>query len=103
MTEERFPGEVQYAHSLSSTKLGLVIAGVVMGILLLACGGVVAYVVIVPARPAIEPMSPAAIRAIARKIVNIDVPQDFEPMEAEESDKMTKAVFARKGELGAIL
>jgi hypothetical protein len=111
MSEDRFPGDLSNGSS-SSLKLGLKVAGIALGMAVLLCGGVAAYVAMqddgsqanatkVP--PATPMMKPEAMRAIAAKIVEIDIPADFEPISANESSYGLEATFGRRNTDGAFL
>jgi hypothetical protein len=108
MSEERFPGDFRDANT-SSFKVGLTVAGVVVGLAVLFCGGVAAYVAWTDKGESTEGVngpakkSPAAVQAIARKIVEIDIPTDFEPIDGDELPPGRKAVFGRKVADGALL
>ncbi len=109
MSEERFSGELPEARA-SSVKIALGVSGVVIGLAVLLCGGVAAYVALTttdsgaPAEPPMPPKAdPAQIREVARRIIAIDLPADFEPITGEPSQMMSRVLFRRNVEEGAFL
>lgn len=116
MSEERFPGELQGASS-SSLKMGLTVAGCAIGLVLLLCGGVVGYVAWKGAeQPQQQPtasaddsapmkpgMGPAAAEALVRTIIQIDMPVQFEPIDADENPAGCRVTFGRKDAVGTLL
>ncbi|MGE5195074.1 MAG: hypothetical protein ACM3U2_21480 [Deltaproteobacteria bacterium] len=109
MSEERIVGELPEPR-MSSLKMALAATGVVIGLGLLVCGGVAGYVAwtttdsSAPPEDRVPPeQDPANIRDLARRIVAIDIPAGFEPINSEQSQIMNRVVFGRKGADGALL
>jgi len=129
MHEVRDP---ELSQSSSSVKPVLVAAGAVVGLLLLVCGGAAGYVALmVPPRdeepvanPPMAPTAnehfqmmqkrfatieipftrdPAVVRKVAATIVDIDLPAEFEPIEAKRNTTKRWAVFGKKSENAAVL
>jgi len=116
MSEERFPEELQGAGS-SSLKMGLTVLGCAIGLVLLLCGGVIGYVAWqgaeqpqmapIPSAKDVPPTNPgkgpAAAEAIVRKIVRIDMPADFEPIDGDEMPPGCRVTFGSRNTDGALL
>jgi hypothetical protein len=110
MSEERFPGDLLESRA-SSAKVALGVAGIVIGLGVLVCGGVAGYVAltttgshVVSEPPSATPrQDPADIRETAQRIIAIDLPADFEPVSREDHIHMTNVVYGRKGVDGAFL
>jgi hypothetical protein len=112
MNEERFPADLLESRA-SSTKVALGVAGVVIGLGALVCGGVAGYVAITttpvkvshPAAPSGEKPpaeDPEKLRQIARSIVAIDIPVGFEPL-TSVNGRVKSVIFRRQPEDGALL
>ncbi len=115
MNEERNLFELPAARP-ASFKVALGIAGFVVGLGLLFCGGVAAYVAWKgPSGKASEldtsPLSddseiladPSKIERAAGRIVQIDLPPGFEPLKREISPPMTSVTFGRRSGEGGLL
>jgi hypothetical protein len=118
--------ESEFAAS-SGTKPMLVVAGAVVGLMLLICGGAAGYVALAPQPPPTpEPGRPepnpyflesskkqdraipfteefALVKKIATTIFKIDLPAGFEPIEALKDSTTARAVFGKQTENAALL
>src|SRR5438445_11959096 len=93
MSEERFPGDIQ-RRSPSVGKTALLVAGAGIGVMLLFCGGIIGYVAWTntesqseegaPVPAAADKPGPTAIRSMARRLAQVDLPADFEPLSSAE-------------------
>jgi hypothetical protein len=101
MSEERFPGDLLESRP-SSTKVALGVAGIVIGLGVLVCGGVAGYVAITTTETAVvEAPAPAAPDSGAalqspQHIIEIDLPAGFEPLSRDGSAHMRIVEFGRK-------
>jgi hypothetical protein len=101
MSEERFPGELLESRP-SSARVALGAAGVIIGLAALVCGGVAGYVALTTTGPVVVDMppppaeDPPSVRAIADKIIAIDIPSGFEPLHSSSNMYMYVAEFGRK-------
>jgi hypothetical protein len=125
--------DIEATPSPSTVTPVLVVAGVLIGLLLLLCGGATGYVALTYRPPpevkrkaspedSQNPMQerydkmrqsfaddvpftddPAVVRKIAAAIVDIDLPAVFEPIEGLRYDVRRRAVFGKKTEDAAIL
>jgi hypothetical protein len=113
MSEERFPGDLLESQA-SSTKVALGVAGIVLGLGLLVCGGVAGYVALTtadstssthstPAAPSDPPTGDReSLWQVARSIVAIDIPVGLEPF-ASTNGQNKGVMFRRKGGDGTSL
>jgi hypothetical protein len=125
--------EIEATPSPSTVTPVLVVAGVLIGLLLLVCGGAAGYVALTdrppsevktkarpedsqnPMQDRFEKMQqsfaddipftddPALVRKIAAAIVDIDLPAGFEPIEGLRYDVRRRAVFGKKTDDAALL
>src|SRR5262245_34149770 len=101
MSEERFPGDLLESHP-SSAKVAMGVAGIIIGLAALVCGGVAGYVALTTTGPVVadKPPPPAADSshdlAVAETIIGIEVPAGFEPLHSERSMYMSVAEYGRK-------
>ena len=104
MSEERIAGELPEAQS-SSLKMALGVAGTLLGIAVVICGGVAGYVALTTTQPAIDPNlarqeDPAQIRELAQEIALIDLPEGFKPI---RSMRNSQVWFGREPGDGALM
>ena len=130
MREER---DLKFSPAPSSVKPILAAAGALVGLLLLVCGGAAGYVALTspPRQEEQAPINhmdmphefeeyslkmkkrhaqeipatddPGVVRKIAASIFDIDLPADFEPIEAQRHGSTRRAVFGKKNESSALL
>src|SRR5262245_65428259 len=98
MSEERHSGDLLESRP-SSARVALGVAGVVIGLAALVCGGVAGYVALTTTEPAVVERpsppaeEPANIRAIADRIVALKIPARFEPTNGTERVSKKTRVF----------
>ena len=108
MSEERHSGDLLESRA-SSTKVALGVAGVVLGLGVLVCGGVAGYVALTATfppevAPPAQPVDEARdVAQLLPTIMKIDIPADFEPVSSEFNPMMKNVAYRRKGVDGAIL
>src|SRR5260370_7689436 len=104
MHEERHPGDFP-EEGRSSARPVLIAAGIILGIVVLVCGGVVGHVAWTDAHRAADEVknretSPTRADEILRKIVKIDVPAGLVPLDSDDRGQMRRIIFGRKSAEG---
>jgi len=109
MREERLRDEKESQPSASRI---VVVTGSAAAVVLLICGGAASYVALTPRDRPAEPAPPRGptvtndpekIVEIAQRVFGVDVPADFEPLDADNDPSVRRAQFGRRSGEGALL
>lgn len=105
----------EFTDSGSPLKIAFIVIAFLGSVMLLVCGGVAGFVAWEDSgRPPVpkdthirmpdgETTEPAEMRLVAGTIVNIDLPDGFEPVEAENMQTVRKVAFVRRSSGEAVL
>lgn len=109
------PQSSEFTDSGSPLGIAIITIAFLAGVMLLVCGGVAGFVAWEDSsRPPVpkealvrmpngRSTEPAEVRLVAGTIAGIDLPEGFEPVDAENMHVMRKVAFIKKSSEGAVL